>query len=317
MTQMTTPESSTGHTAPEKTAELSGKIPGSDTSGLGTLRALWPLMQRQRALFAAWLVALAASSAATLSLPLAVRYMIDHGFIGSGQINAAFSLLLVVALALALATAARFFFVSLLGERVVAELRNRLYGHLVGLDQGFFEQGRSGELVSRLSADTELVRSLLASTMSVAVRSVVTTLGSIIMLAVTSPKLAAWTLIGIPLFVLPLVLGGRRLGRISRLSQDKIAEANARAAEILGAIRTVQAYAREQFERSRFGAAVADAVGVARRRIGMQALITAVAIALDCDTGGQGYTERAIVDTARRTAALYLMQFQHVKEVNA
>jgi len=252
----------------------------SANPGIAPLRALWPLMQRQRGLFAAWLLALAASSAATLSLPLAVRYMIDRGFTGGGQINAAFSLLLLVALALALATAARFFFVSLLGERVVAALRNRLYGHLIGLDQGFFEQGRSGELVSRLSADTELVRSLLASTMSVAVRSVVTTLGSILMLAVTSPKLAAWTLIGIPLFVLPLVFGGRRLGRISRESQDKIAEANARAAEILGAIRTVQAYAREQFERSRFGAAVADAVRVARRRIGMQALITAVAIAL-------------------------------------
>jgi len=269
---MSTPESTA---AAENTAEQPAAKPG-----LAPLRALWPLMRHQRGLFAAWLAALAASSAATLSLPLAVRSMIDRGFTGSGQINAAFSLLLLVALALALATAARFFFVSLLGERVVAALRNRLYGHLIGLDQGFFERGRSGELVSRLSADTELVRALLASTMSVAVRSVVTTLGSILMLAVTSPKLAAWTLIGIPLFVLPLVLGGRKLGRISRESQDKIAEANARAAEILGAIRTVQAYAREQFERNRFGAAVAEAVRVARRRIGMQALITAVAIAL-------------------------------------
>jgi len=246
-------------------------------SALGTL---WPLMRRQRGLLAAWMLALAASSAATLSLPVAVRYMIDQGFSSGSQINVAFSLLFVVALALALATAARFFFVSLLGERVVADLRNRLYSHLIELDQGFFANTRSGELVSRLSADTELLRSLVGSTMSVAVRSVVTTLGSIIMLVVTSPHLAAWTLIGIPLFVLPLVVGGRRLGKISRESQDRTADANARAAEILGAIRTVQAYAREGYERGRFAEAIAIAVRVAKRRIGMQALITAVAIAL-------------------------------------
>jgi len=131
-----------------------------------------------------------------------------------------------------------------------------------------------------LSADTELLRSLVGSTMSIAVRSVVTTLGSVIMLVVTSPHLAAWTLIGIPLFVLPLVAGGRRLGKISRESQDKVADANARAAEILGAIRTVQAHAREGYERGRFAEAIAIAVRVAKRRIGMQALITAVAIAL-------------------------------------
>src|SRR5690606_32812199 len=126
--------------------------------------------------------------------PIAVRYMIDRGFSSAGNIDAAFGLLLVVALALAFATAARFFFVSLLGERVVADLRTRLYSHLVGLDQAFFERNRSGELVSRLSADTELLRSVIGSTMSVALRSVVTTLGSVAMLVVTSPRLAAYAL---------------------------------------------------------------------------------------------------------------------------
>jgi len=252
----------------------------SGKPNISALRTLWPLMRRQRGLLTAWLLALAASSTATLGLPVAVRYMIDQGFASGSQINTAFSLLFVVALALALATAARFFFVSLLGERVVAELRNQLYSHLIELDQGFFANTRSGELVSRLSADTELLRSLVGSTMSIAVRSVVTTLGSVIMLMVTSPHLAAWTLVGIPLFVLPLVIGGRRLGKISRESQDKVAEANARAAEILGAIRTVQAHAREPYERGRFAQAIAIAVRVAQRRIGMQALITAVAITL-------------------------------------
>jgi len=259
---------------------MSTPDPATRKPPISALRTLWPLMRQRRSLLVAWLLALAASSSATLGLPVAVRYMIDEGFASGRQINAAFSLLFMVALVLALATAARFFFVSVLGERVVADLRKQLYSHLITLDQGFFANTRSGELVSRLSADTELLRSLVGSTMSIAVRSAVTTLGSIIMLMVTSPHLAAWTLIGIPLFVLPLVIGGRKLGKISRESQDKVAGANARAAEILGAIRTVQAHAREAYERGRFGDAIALAVRVARRRIGMQALITAIAIAL-------------------------------------
>ncbi|QCU72603.1 ATP-binding cassette domain-containing protein [Luteimonas yindakuii] len=245
---------------------------------LGILRTLWPFLARQRGLLVAWLLALAASSAATLSLPLAVRYMIDHGFGSGSDIDAAFSLLFAVALALAIATAARFYLVSLLGERVIADLRTRLYSHLMGLDQAFFERSRSGELVSRLSADTELLRGVVGSGMSVALRSVVMVIGSLTMLVVTSPRLAAWTLVGIPLFVLPIVLGGRRLQKISRQAQDRVADANMLAAETLGAIRTVQAHARETFERGRFSEAVALSVATARRRIGTQAVVTAVAI---------------------------------------
>ena len=244
------------------------------------LKTLWPFVMRQRGLFAAWLIALALSSVATLSLPVAVRGMIDQGFADADRIDATFAVLLLVAIALALFTAARFFFVSLLGERVVADLRTRLYGHLLDLDQAFFERNRSGDLVSRLSADTELLRSVVGSTMSVALRSTVMVLGSMVMLVVTSPRLAAFTLIGIPLFVLPLVLGGRRLEKISRQSQDRIADANALANETLGAIRTVQAHAREPYERDRFGTAVAVSVATARRRIGLQAIITGVAITL-------------------------------------
>src|SRR5690606_25402696 len=128
---------------------------------LGSLRTLWPFLARHRGLFVAWLFALALSSAATLSLPVAVRHMIDRGFSGGESINQAFAVLFVVAVALALATAARFFFVSLLGERVVADLRQRLYGHLIGLDPAFHDRSRSGELVSRLSADAELLRSVI------------------------------------------------------------------------------------------------------------------------------------------------------------
>jgi len=253
---------------------------GETKARIGVLKTLWPFVMRQRGLFVAWLAALALSSAATLSLPMAVRQMIDHGFTGGDQIDRAFTLLLLVAIALAVFTAARFFFVSLLGERVVADLRNRLYGHLLDLDQTFFEQTRSGDLVSRLSADTELLRAVVGSTMSVALRSTVMVIGSVAMLVVTSPRLAAFTLIGIPLFVLPLVLGGRKLAKISRQSQDRVADANALANETLTAIRTVQAHAREPWERGRFGDAVAQSVATARRRIGLQSIITAVAITL-------------------------------------
>ncbi len=256
-----------------------GKTPNSGKAPIGTLRTLWPFVRAHLGLFIAWLLALAASSTATLSLPIAVRRMIDQGFDSAGTIDAAFALLFIVTFALALATAARFYFVSLLGERVVADLRKQLYGHLIALDAGFHDRTRSGELVSRLSADSELLRSVVGSSMSVALRSLVMVLGSIGALIYTSPRLAVYTLVGIPLFVLPIVLGGRRLEKISRQSQDRVADANALASEVLGAIRTVHAHAREHYERGRFSDAVANAVATARKRIGVQAIVTAVAIA--------------------------------------
>lgn len=259
--------------------------PSPRKAPIGSLRTLWPFVRKHRGLLAAWLVALAASSTATLSLPLAFRTMIDQGFAqasasGGGAIDRAFLLLFIVAVALALATAARFFFVSLLGERVVADLREQLYAHLIALDAGFHDRNRSGELVSRLTADAELLRSVVATSMSVALRSVITVVGSIAMLFVTSAHLAAYALIGIPLAVLPIVLGGRRLQKISRATQDRVADANALASETLGAVRTVQSHAREPYERGRFRAAVAVAVDTARQRIRAQAMVTAVAITL-------------------------------------
>ena len=247
---------------------------------VGTLRALWPFVRAHRGLFAAWLVALACSSSATLSLPVAFRRMIDQGFSSGANIDRAFVLLFAVALALALATAARFYFVTLLGERVVADMRDRLYTHLLELDAAFFDRNRSGELVSRLTADAELLRSVVGSSMSVALRSTITVVGSIAMLFVTSPHLAGYALIGIPLAVLPIALGGRRLQKMSRASQDRVADANMLATEVLGAVRTVQAHAREAYERGRFASALHVAVETARRRIGAQAAVTALAIVL-------------------------------------
>lgn len=247
---------------------------------LGSLRALWPFVRKHMGLFVAWLIALAVASAATLSLPMAVRQIIDHGFSSGSNVDRAFLSLFGVAVVLALASAARFYFVSLLGERVVADLRQKLYGHLIALGAGFHDRTRSGELVSRLSADSELLRNVVSTSMSVALRSSVTVIGGLVMLFVTSPRLASFALLGIPVAVLPIILGSRRLGKASRASQDRVADANTLASETLGAVRTVQAHAREPYERGRFGAAVDIAVETARKRIRAQAGVTAAAITL-------------------------------------
>ena len=247
---------------------------------LNSLRGLLPFLRPHRSLLACWLLALALSSSATLMLPVAVKYMIDQGFIAGSSVDRWFALLFAVAVLLALATAARFYFVSLLGERVIADLRRTLYGHLLALDQAFFERTRTGELLSRLSADTELLRSVVASSMSVALRSGITVSGSAIMLAVTSPRLALFALLGIPLVILPMVVSGRRVRGVAKDSQDRVADANARAGETLGAMHTVQSYAREDYERERFSSAVQVALGTARKRIRLQAMLTAVVIVL-------------------------------------
>ncbi len=259
---------------------MNSPAPAPAKAPIGSLRTLWPFIRRHSGLFSAWLVALACSSTATLSLPVAFRQMIDHGFSSGANIDRTFAFVLAVIVALALATAARYFFVTLLGERVVADLRSRLYAHLLDLDAGFYDRSRSGELVSRLTADAELLRSVIASSMSVALRSSVTVIGSMVMLFVTSPKLAAWALLGIPLAVAPIVIGARRIQKVSRASQDRIADANALATEALGAVRTVQAHSREAYERGRYAQAMATAVATARKRIGAQALVTGVAITL-------------------------------------
>lgn len=261
---------------------LNTDTPDSRPRPLAALRTLLPFLRPYRGLIAGWLGFLVLSSSATLALPVAVRLMIDHGFSSSdaGSIDRWFLGLIGVALVLAVATAGRFFCISLLGEKVVADLRERVFGHLLQLDMDFFARTRAGELVSRLAADTELLRSVVASTLSVALRSTVTMLGSGIALLITSPHLAGMAAIGIPVVILPIVLYGRRVQKLSRDNQDRIADANARASETLAAIHTVQSYAREAHETGRFGLTVRSAIASARRRIGTQAGLTAVVILL-------------------------------------
>jgi ATP-binding cassette subfamily B protein len=249
------------------------------------IRSLWrllPYLKPYRKLIGGWLGFLALSSAATLTLPQAVRVMIDRGFTpaNAAAINATFLGLFAVAAVLAIATAARYFFVSLLGERVAADLRRRLYDHLLTLDQAFYERTRTGELVSRLAADTELVQTVVGSTLSIALRSVVTLIGGAALMVLTSPRLAGFTVLVIPAVVLPIVVFGRRVARLSRESQDRIADASAIASEALNAVHTVQAYTREPEERARYGTAIVRALATARRRIAMTGTLTALVILL-------------------------------------
>lgn len=247
---------------------------------LVSLKGIVPFLKPHRRILLLWLAALAISSTATLFFPVAIKELIDQGFTQGGEVDSRFLLLFAVAVVLALATAARFYFVSLLGERVIADLRTRLYSHLLSLDQTFFERTRSGELISRLSADAELLRSVVGSSMSIALRSGITVIGSAVMLFITSPRLGSLALVGIPLIVMPIALSGRRVRGAAKDSQDRVADANARAGETFNAMHTVQSYAREPFERDRFASAVVRSLGAARKRIRMQSLLTACVIIL-------------------------------------
>ncbi|HET8897501.1 MAG TPA: ABC transporter transmembrane domain-containing protein [Rhodanobacteraceae bacterium] len=252
------------------------------THRLAALQGLWPYLKPHKALASGWLLFLALSSTASLVLPVAVRHMIDHGFSGNDPsvVNRTFMALFGVALVLALATAGRYFCITLLGERSLASLRRALYDHLIRLDVGFFEKTRVGELISRLGTDTELVQTLVGSGISVAVRSVVTLLGATAMMVWTSAHLAGLTGLVIPLVILPILVFGRRVQKLSRHSQDRLADAAAIANETLNASTAVKAYAREDIESTRYGHAIALALQTARRRIGMRALLTAAVITL-------------------------------------
>ncbi len=249
---------------------------------LRALLHLWPFVRPQRALALGWLVFLGLSSAATLSLPYGVRLVIDHGFShGDGAaLNRTFIALFGIALVLALATAGRYFCISLLGERAITALRQKLYTHLIGQDVAFFERLRVGEVISRLGTDTQVVQDMLGSGVSVALRSTVTLLGSVALMVWTQPRLAGMTALVIPGVMVPILVFGRRVQRLSRRNQDRIAETSAIANETLNAASTVKAYAREHIEGQRYFAALLDALASAQRRIVTRAALTATVIVL-------------------------------------
>jgi ATP-binding cassette subfamily B protein len=249
---------------------------------LGALTQLWPFLKPHRALAIGWLVFLALSSTATLALPAAVRQIVDQGFsaANAAAINRTFLGLFFLAVILAFATAARYFCITLLGERALAAMRSQLYAHVIRLDVGFFERSRVGELISRLGTDTEVVQALIGSGISIALRSVVMLLGATAAMIWTSPRLAGLTGLVIPVVLLPILIFGRRVQKLSRASQDRLADAAAIANETLNAAPAVKAYAREGIESDRYGGAIALALATARRRISVRAFLTAAIIVL-------------------------------------
>jgi ATP-binding cassette, subfamily B, bacterial len=246
------------------------------------LMALLPYVMRYRAQVIAAIVALLIASIATLIVPLAVRRMIDFGFSAEriGLIDQYFAVMIAVAGVLALASASRYYFVTIIGERVVADLRAAVFAHLTALAPSFFDAAKSGEITSRLTADTTQIKSAVGSSVSVALRNLVLFFGSAIMMVVTSPRLSFFVLVAIPAIVLPLIAFGRLVRRRSRGAQDTLADASAYAAELIGAIRTLQAFTNERLAASRFAAAVERAFVAARYSTRARALLTAIVIFL-------------------------------------
>ncbi|MCZ7641636.1 MAG: ABC transporter transmembrane domain-containing protein [Pseudorhodoplanes sp.] len=252
-----------------------------DGAALRPLVLLMPyvLRYRMRALFA--LAALVLAALATLAVPIAVRRMIDFGFSGERSlIDDYFAVMVLVVAVLALASALRFYLVTTLGERIVADLRAAVFGHLTRLSPAFFDRAQTGEMMSRLTADTTQIKAAVGAAVSILLRNAVLFLGAAAMMIVTSPRLSAFVLGVIPVIVLPLVAFGRAVRRRSRLAQDELANASAYASEAVGAIRTLQAYTSEPYVAGRYTGAVEQAFEASRQSTLSRAVLTAVAIFL-------------------------------------
>jgi ATP-binding cassette, subfamily B, bacterial len=264
-------------------SSIEAQLTQSAASGSARLRpllALAPYVARYRGRAVLAFISLTIAAVTTLIVPLAVRRMIDFGFSPEGiaMINSYFSVMVAVVAVLAGASAARFYLVMTIGERIVADLRRDVFAHLISLSPAFFDSARSGELISRLTADTTQIKSAVGASVSIALRNFMLFVGATVMMVITSPRLSGFVLLAIPLIVLPLVAFGRWVRRLSRNAQDTLAEATAYASELIGAIRTVQAYTSERLAQARFGGEVEQAYEAARSSTRARAVLTAIII---------------------------------------
>ena len=252
------------------------------TRDLSKLGPIWRYAAEHSGVVAGALVALVAAAVATLAIGQALRRVIDQGFRADNAafLDQYFLALFGVVVVLAAATYARFYLVSWLGERVVARVRRAVYDRVIGLSPAYFEITRTGEILSRLTTDTTLIQSVVGASASVALRNLLLLIGGTVLLVVTSPKLALLAFLIVPVVVLPIIVFGRRVRRLSRESQDRIADIGAMAGESLNAVETVQAFAHEDIDRQSFGRLVEDAFATAIRRIGARAWLTALVILL-------------------------------------
>lgn len=269
-------------TSPEAALEAAGEQSEAGRKvKLRPLVLLLPYLARYRIRVLFALVALTVAALATLAVPLAVRRMIDFGFSGERNlIDSYFGVMIGVAAVLALASSLRFYLVTTLGERIVADLRNDVFSHLTRLSASFFDSAQTGEMMSRLTADTTQIKSAVGSAVSVALRNLVLFVGAATMMIVTSPRLSCFVLGAIPVIVLPLVAFGRAVRKRSRLAQDELAHASAYAAEAIGSVRTLQAFTSEKPVTGRFAKAVDQAFEAARQATLSRAVLTAIVIFL-------------------------------------
>src|SRR4051812_44719329 len=249
---------------------------------LKPLQALWPYLRQYKRtlLFAA--IALVIASGAMLVLPIAFKGVIDQGMVvrDRATLDTYFVAFLAAAVAFGVFAALRFYLVTWLGERVVADLRSEVYARVIRMDPTFFEVTRTGEVLSRLTTDTTLVQSIAGVNLSITLRSTIQLIGALALLVATSPSLAGMILLLIPFVIVPLITVGRKLRVLSRKSQDRIAETSGLAGETLNAIQTVQAFTLENLNSARYSKAVEESFVVSIQRTKMRAVLTAVGTAM-------------------------------------
>jgi ATP-binding cassette subfamily B protein len=246
------------------------------------LRLAWQFVRPYRRQVLLALLALVVTAAITLSMGQGIRLLVDQGFMtrSAHQLNQTIGLFLLLVLALAVGTFSRFYLVSWIGERCVADIRRAVFDHLIGLHPGFFEDNRSSEIQSRLTADTTLLQSVIGSSLSMFLRNALMVIGGVVLLFITNPKLTSIVVVALPLVLAPILLFGRRVRSLSRQSLDRVADVGSYVAETLGQIKTVQAYNHQAHDRERFADTVEAAFGVARKRIAQRAWLITLVIVL-------------------------------------
>jgi ATP-binding cassette, subfamily B, bacterial len=258
------------------------ETPKDAKRNLNKLKVLWQFVGRHKGHLAGFFLSLLLASGTTLLLPQTFKQVIDKGFSAAtaSSLNATFLTMGAVVLLMALASAARFYFVTWIGERVVADVRIAVHSHLLTLPPSFFEENRPAEIAARLTGDTAIIETTVGTSLSVALRNSIMIVGGLVFMAAIAPKLTGMMMLIIPAVVLPITGIGRRLRNLSRGSQDRVADMGAMADEAMGAIRIVQAFTQEGFERQRFGAAVENAFNAARTRFTTRAMMTAMVMIL-------------------------------------
>jgi len=248
---------------------------------VGALAALWPFVRPYRPMVILAALALILTSTVSLVLPMAVRRVVDS--FGAGNLailDTYFTAFLLIAALLALGTGVRYYFVTRLGERVVADIRRAIFDKVLAMSPAWFERIMTGEIVSRITTDTTLILSVIGSSVSVALRHFLTLVGGLVLLALTSAKLAGIVLLLVPAIVVPIIVLGRRLRRLSRENQDWIANSSGKATEALGAVQTVQSFTHEAATRAEFGAVTEHSFLSAKTRIATRAVLTVIVIFL-------------------------------------